>query len=423
ASGSIFVISFAWRESSTLIQLNFIALLSLILITLSRINNKSHYFYLIDLFSSFFAGFYTLLISPVTKTRQEIKHIGLYPGLKRSLWGVLRGLAISLPFVFLAGTLLISADTGFSQYLDDLFSVSFSLPTFTVPLIISVFIAIAFLTRLKPYQPLKWYQSLSSSSSLPGMEVVTILTSLNIVFALYIKVQISYYFGDDAMIQNTNGIAYAEYARTGFFQLVSLSIVVLGFLWSLAWFMRKDVQIFGFWFKIMALIMIGLLTVIEASAIHRMILYTNAYGLTEARFYALALMLWVGLIYIIFALTILKSKRGQFLANALACGMGIVIILNFINPAALITQYNLTHTTKNKVDIYYLTNLGPDAYPTIINNINLINQKNRCVTVKYIEGHLRVLYKDWRNWSWGIQNTRKALSNLIIKCPSTQQNK
>ncbi len=418
--GSLFIFSFAWRESGILRLLNFVALLALILMTLSKINNKTNHFYLIDLFSSFFRALHKLLMSPITNTRQEIKHIGRHPGLKRSLWGVMRGLAISLPFVILAGTLLTSADTGFSNYINNLFSLSFSIPSFTIPLIISAFIAIAFLTQIKPYQPLGWYQSLSSSFSLPGVEVFTVLTALNIVFALYIKVQIAYYFGDDSMIQNTTGIAYAEYARTGFFQLVSLSIVVLGFLWSLAWFIRKDIQAFGFWFKIMSLIMIGLLVIIEASAIHRMVLYTNAYGLTEARFYALALMLWVGLIYIIFTLTILKSKRGQFLGNALSCGMGIVVILNIINPAALIAKYNLTHAAKIKLDLPYLTDLGPDAYPTILAKLNKVDHKYRCSIINYIEENLHRSFNDWRTWSWGIQNTRHALSTLKIKCPVNQ---
>ena len=54
------------------------------------------------------------------------------------------------------------------------------------------------------------------------------LTAVNLLFAAFVAVQLTALFGGDAWVLKTAGLTYAEYARQGFFQLVIVSVFVLG---------------------------------------------------------------------------------------------------------------------------------------------------------------------------------------------------
>ena len=69
-----------------------------------------------------------------------------------------------------------------------------------------------------------------------------------------------------------------------------------------------------------------LLLAIVASAVQRMRAYLDVYGLTEDRFVATAVLLWLALLVVWFAVTVLRGRRNPFVFGAVVSGFGLVAL-------------------------------------------------------------------------------------------------
>ncbi|MFT4582193.1 MAG: hypothetical protein ACI915_000058 [Gammaproteobacteria bacterium] len=125
-------------------------------------------------------------------------------------------------------------------------------------------------------------------------------------------IQLSSFFGDDALVRQSGSLSYATYARRGFFELVFLSCLLIPLLIVARWLLRSANTTSLRVYRLLAAGLVGMVLVIVASAMHRMQLYTQAYGLTELRFYTSAFMIWLGLIYFLFCRTSLFDTPHQF---------------------------------------------------------------------------------------------------------------
>ena len=67
----------------------------------------------------------------------------------------------------------------------------------------------------------------------------------------------------------------------------------------------------------LAMVVVGLLFLVMASAMQRMLLYVVGNGLTELRVQALALMAWLAVVLVWFAVTVLRGQRRRFAFGAL----------------------------------------------------------------------------------------------------------
>ena len=67
----------------------------------------------------------------------------------------------------------------------------------------------------------------SRTVSLGIVEVGIALGVLVVLFLVFVVVQIEYLFGGEEVVRTTFGLSYAEYARSGFFQLVTVAALVV----------------------------------------------------------------------------------------------------------------------------------------------------------------------------------------------------
>jgi hypothetical protein len=63
--------------------------------------------------------------------------------------------------------------------------------------------------------------------SLGATDVTLALGSLNLLFAVFVAVQIGWLFGGEGLVLRTTGLSYAEYARRGFFELTGVAVLLL----------------------------------------------------------------------------------------------------------------------------------------------------------------------------------------------------
>lgn len=213
------------------------------------------------------------------------------------------------------------------------------------------------------------FPSMRERFSLGVVEIGIVLGVLNALFISFVAVQLRYFFGDAERVVSSAGLTFSEYARRGFFELVWVALLALPLLLAADWLLRKERAAHARIFRALSGVMIALLFVIMASALWRMRLYQDAYGLTEMRLYTTVFMFWLGLVFVWFALTVLRGRRERFAFGAFAAWLALLFALHAVNPNDLIVRTNLARARgesgAQRFDAAYAASLGADAAPAL----------------------------------------------------------
>jgi hypothetical protein len=225
-----------------------------------------------------------------------------------------------------------------------------------------------------------------------ALEIGVALAFLDLLFLAFVVVQFRYLFGGSALVQSEAHLTYAEYARHGFFELVVVTGLTLPVLlladWALA---GRSSRVFR-WLAGALLVLLG---VVIASALQRMRLYVQHFGLTELRLYATGVILWLAVVSAWFAVTVLRGRRHAFAVGALVAGFAATLALNVLSPDAFIAR---TNVTRPAVDVTYLAGLSDDAVPTLVSHISRLPkaQQSKLAAALLARGPAD---DDWRSWN------------------------
>jgi hypothetical protein len=332
-----------------------------------------------------------------------------------------RGVLIALPLLLVFGWLLSSADAVFAGYLRSAASVDVSGSSEHVAFaLICAWVVAGFLyVLLLREEPAKETASLKIPR-LGTIEVGTALGLIDLLFLAFVLVQMKYLFGGDQRVQAIDGLTYAQYARSGFFELVWAAILALPMLMgahSVLDTSRKTVRLA---FNGLAGLLIGLLLVVLASAAERMRLYQAAYGLTELRFYVSAFIVWLAALFVWFCATVIRGRRDRFAFGGLVSAMLGVLVLHAVNPDATIARANIERAKHGKrLDVANTASLSADALPVLADALlgprpassEVRNGAWKHALVEALETRWRkrlfidwtesVSPYDWRSWSYG----------------------
>src|SRR5690606_35328574 len=111
---------------------------------------------------------------------------------------------------------------------------------------------------------------------------------LNALFFVFVITQLPYFFGGQDKVTATPGLAWSEYARSGFFELAWVTALLIPTLMLFMTVTRAETPGHR---KLLIGLCAGLTAlggIVIASALQRMLLYTANYGLTEMRVYVSA---------------------------------------------------------------------------------------------------------------------------------------
>ncbi len=359
----------------------------------------------------------------------DIQWKQLSPGQRgRQLVSVGTGVLIAVPLLVLFGSLLTAADAVFDKFVRDLFNwnidqiVSHSITIGFWCWITAGFLRQTFLTQ----EALSSRPAASTKAPLSIIEAGVALGALNVMFFAFVLVQFRYFFGGEEAIRSTIGMTYAEYARRGFFELVTVAALVLPMLLVAHHLVRRENQSDEQTFRFLAGIMIALLFMIMASAIQRMRLYQQAFGLTELRLYTTAFMGWLAIVFVWFIATVLRGRRERFVFGALIAGFIVLAGLNLLNPDGFIVRTNAGRVNApNPFDASYVLGLSADAVPALIEALPAMNDTDRCVTAaRILQRWSPPVQFDWLTWNWSRIQAWWAVSNNYVylkqvACPPT----
>jgi Domain of unknown function (DUF4173) len=318
---------------------------------------------------------------------------------------VSRGVLLAAPLLLLFGALLVAADAIFERLIIEVFG--FDLAEVFSHLSLIIFFAWITAGALWAGLMARVPDSLTIPRprvlSLGIVEVGIVLGLLDLLFLTFVVIQVRYLFGGAGRVATTAGLSYAEYARRGFFELVTVTALALPLLLVAHWLLRAETRAHQRLFKTLAGIMVVLLFVVVASALQRMYLYQQEFGLTELRLYTTVFMVWISTVLLWFVLTVLRARRDRFAFGALIAGFVAIFAINVMNPDALIASTNIDRMEAGKrFDAYYLTTLSADAAPVLLEFLPEIGDKRlgKDYTVEEaIVDRWDSKEPDWRTWN------------------------
>lgn len=245
---------------------------------------------------------------------------------------------------------------------------------------------------------------------------------LTVLFAMFVAVQIAVLFGGSRHVLDTDGLTYADYARGGFWQLLvvtGLTLVVLA--GAVRWAPRATAADRTLIRSILGALAV-LTLVIVASALHRMDVYADTYGLTRLRVLVFLCELWLGLTFLLVLVAGIRL-RADWLPRAVV-GLGVLTLLALAvaNPDRLIAERNVARFAQTqRIDLPYLSRLSPDAVPALDRLGDLDRAKRDCV-LNELHHILRYERLDWRSWSYGREHARALLAadppGPPVDCPA-----
>jgi hypothetical protein len=198
------------------------------------------------------------------------------------------------------------------------------------------------------------------------IETGIILGLVDALFGAFVLVQMAYFFGGQDFI-NDRGLTYAQYARRGFFELVAVSVLTLGLaLWLNHITLRRERRA-SIIFNALSLIVVALTSVMLISASQRMYLYEEAYGFTHLRVFTHVFMLWLGVLFVFFLLSLFNIKPQIFALGVLLTSIGYLVTLNAMNVDLYLAQRNIERFYQGyALDLSSLGRLSADAVPAVI---------------------------------------------------------
>ncbi|WP_052422187.1 DUF4153 domain-containing protein [Paenibacillus sp. FSL P4-0081] len=195
--------------------------------------------------------------------------------------------------------------------------------------------------------------------------ITTVLAVINAVYMLFVSVQFSYLFGAWEGIL-PDGKTYADYARSGFFELILVTAINFAILLLSLLAVRKAGGGLKRVIQILLYILVLCSMVMLYSAYSRLTLYEEAYGYTYIRFLVHAFMIFLGLLLVLAAVRISRAEF-PLLKCYIVLGLLSYVLMNYIGMDHIIARQNIQrYAASGTLDANYLAGLSADVVPELI---------------------------------------------------------
>lgn len=189
------------------------------------------------------------------------------------------------------------------------------------------------------------------------------VTALAALVWAFVLVQVAALVGGHRYVDATAGLTYAAYTRQGFAQLVAATaLTLLVVAVAVRHAPRASARDRFVVRAALGALCIGTLGVV-ASALRRVDLYVEAFGLTRLRLLVVFGEVALGVIVLLVLLAGVRWS-GAWLPRAVVAVAGAAMLaLAAVNPDAQIVRHNATATAEGGLDVTYLRGLSADAVP------------------------------------------------------------
>ncbi len=305
----------------------------------------------------------------------------------KSIGFIALGLCIAIiPTIMV--TALLSYDDRFSELLEKITNIPLeSIGSYIVSLMFTVPLAIFGFSMLASFNARKMKNSMTAEGCgkfingmkfAPTLMVLFAVIPLLLVYLLFFISQGEYYL---AAFTGTlpEGTSFAEYARSGFFELCAVSGINAFVMLLVSMFTKLGKNGKTSISQRVASLFLSLSTlVLIATAISKMMLYINEYGLTQQRVYTTWFMIVLAIGFI-FAIVKQIAPRFNFVVFFLAAFILLYSALALVNVDSFIVKNNADRYISGELVTFDASSmrrtLGDDAVPELIRVAEYIAEK------------------------------------------------
>lgn len=208
--------------------------------------------------------------------------------------------------------------------------------------------------------------------------LVTVLAAVIPLLAVYVVFFISqkqyYISGFTGVLPDK--FSYAQYAREGFFELCKVSVINLTVIVLITQLIKKG-KANAIAVKILTVVFSAVTFVLIATAMSKLVMYINRYGLTQKRVYAAWFMAVIAVIFLIITLSRFIKK----ISWIPTCTCVVIVAfagLALCNVERQIAKYNVDRYidgTVKVIDVDTLDSLGNAAIPEMAKLIKHLDEK------------------------------------------------
>ena len=193
------------------------------------------------------------------------------------------------------------------------------------------------------------------------------LALLDALFLAFVLVQLTVLFGGNDHVLRTAGLTYAEYAREGFWQLLAAGALTLAVVAAAHVLADVSSRRDSLLMRVLLGVLCALAILVVLSALHRLRLYEDAFGLTRLRLAAEAFSLWLGALFALLIVAGISVRVLRQLPRILLAGTAAALIgFTVASPDSLIASRNVERWQETgRLDLAYLQTLSADAAPAL----------------------------------------------------------
>ena len=307
------------------------------------------------------------------------------------------GLIIGSP-IFILVFLLLSTDSAFGAMMDDLCSWIYDIDLdfvitagscilgavlFTLFLLLQV--KAASLKKTDPFYDSFWLDKVSTRIAfIPSETVLFAVLPLIALYLLFFASQWHYY---TAAFYGSlpEGYSYAEYARSGFFELCTVSFINLCVLCFSKWLVKKENSKTAI--HILTIILCICTLILIATAVSKLLLYINEYCLTPLRIYAMWGMTVLTIVFLLFFVKEFVPGLPLYSACTIAV-LFMLLILIYADPLSIIANYNAERFITGQysmIDLDLFHNIGDAGIPALIKVRDYFNSLSPSIQTELIK--------------------------------------
>ncbi|MER7460986.1 DUF4153 domain-containing protein [Micromonospora sp. NPDC126480] len=244
--------------------------------------------------------------------------------------------------------------------------------------------------------------------SLGMFEWAPAIAALTLLFGGFVAVQFTVLFGGQRHVLRTAGLNYAEYARSGFWQLAAVTVLTLAVLAAVGRWARRESRAERIALRLLLGTLSALSVVIVISALSRMYTYQKVYSFTGERIFVMAFELLLGTVFLMILVAGLRLRGGWIPGGTVALTVVMLLGLAILNPEGYAAGRNIDrYEQTGRIDAWYLRALSADATPALT---GLPDPARRC-TLSWIAEDLREP-DPWYAWNLGRVRARQALERV-----------
>lgn len=343
-------------------------------------------------------------------------------GVNKNVIHILTGLLITIPVTVVVANLLLDADDAFKHLFNNIFSniksnILIFIYQFGFGLLVAFYLFGLLYANINNTYLKK--DKISPQYSLKIFEPLVLysaVTPVCILYVLFFFSQATYFL---SAFQNTlpTQFSYAEYARKGFFELFAVSLINLAIILLLNLFckLKSDKKPKGLVFLNVVISILTLLLI--TTALSKMVMYINNYGLTILRLYTSWFMALLAIVFVIIILTQF-IKKSEFV-KAIAVSFIIMFgVLNFSDIDGIIANYNISQFQNGNIselDITMMYDLSDSAVQYVAPLINSEDPKISTEAKEYLKCKALESNYEFSNFNFSSNKAHKVLKEYGFK--------